>query len=136
MGCNSNQFLFENEQNCFDNCNYYDFKKNNRCVNNENDKSCPKYYYEDENRGVYVCLKEDENDCENRIGFQYLIEEEKRCYEECNGVLSLDGVKCNKNLSYECREQFSSNKSKNGKKQCFCDYKYYYENSANQENHI
>ena len=133
LGCNSNQFLFENEQNCFDNCNYYDFKKNNRCVNNENDKSCPKYYYEDENRGVYVCLKEDENDCENRIGFQYLIEEEKRCYEECNGVLSLDGAKCNKNLSYECREQFSSNKSKNGKKQCFCDYKYYYENSVNRK---
>ena len=134
LGCSSTQYLTEGQNICSNDCSFYDSTKNNRCVETANAAKCSKYFYKDENRGVNVCLDSNENDCEKRIGFQYLIEEEQRCYEECNGVLSLDGKKCYKNLNHQCTEENSSNKSKNGIKQCFCDFKYYYDNSVNRKN--
>mgnify|MGYP002623830887 CR=1 FL=1 len=133
LGCKENKFILEDSKKCLEECEYYELTKNNRCINS-GDNQCQKYFYNDESRGVRVCLDEDENDCENRIGYPYLIFGENRCNEECNGVLSLDGTKCYTDLDHNCEDSTKvSNKFKNGKKQCFCNYKYYYDNSVNRK---
>ena len=130
LGCDKGQFISEDKK-CSASCEHYSLLENNRCINSE--ENCNNPYYNDLSRGIKVCLKQNEK-CEDQIGYPYLIVEENNCNEECNGVLSLDGTKCYKDLKHNCEETNSSNKSKNGIKQCFCDYKYYYTDSNNRKN--
>ena len=132
LGCGEGEFILESNgiKNCQVSCQYYSLSENNRCRSSED--LCSNPYYNDISRGIRVCLNQNEK-CEDQIGYPYLIFEETRCNEECNGVLSLDGTKCYKNLNHNCDEANASNKFKNGIKQCFCDYKYYYDNSVNRK---
>lgn len=72
-------------------------------------------------------------------GYPYLIINDnvnkKKCSETCDGVLSLKGNKCYNNapsISIEC-ETNSNQTVKNGIRQCFCQNKYYYNNSTKRK---
>jgi len=132
LGCSPGQYVFDGTQGkeCKDSCTYIDLKNNNRCASAA--VSCPNYFYYDLSRGVLVCL-EGSSKCENQ-GYPYLIDDtsKKECKEECNGILSLDGTICY-GSNHECLNQNEKYINKNGIKQCFCEFKYFYRNSTNRE---
>ena len=137
LGCKEYQYIYENNdvKICFDKCegSYFpSFKENNKCVTSSTEQNCPNIYYKDITRGIKVCLQN--NNCVNQI--PYLIESENICNETCNGVLSLDGKKCYNVSLYENCGGNSIQTVKNGQRQCFCQYKYYYNGSTNRESLI
>jgi hypothetical protein len=128
-GCN--QFILESaNKECKTSCTYYDPNNNNRCANAA--IKCPNYFYNDESRGVLTCI--DANKCENQ-GYPYFIysTSEKKCSDICEGTLSLNGQTCY-GSNYECPHSDNlKNIVKNGIRQCFCEFQYYYINSTNRE---
>ena len=130
LGCNSNKYI--QNKNCLDTCSIKDPFENNRCLTSAKNCGANILFYEDESRGVKFCLNENEEDCEKRIGYPYLNDIKNQCIETCSDILSLDGKTC---LKYEndCKSDKTEYKVKNGIKQCFCKFNYYYSNSIKRK---
>ena len=130
LGCN--QYIYEQSKICLDTCEpnsyYYSLKENNRCENTQAQTTCDNKYFNDTSMGIQYCLEN--NNCENS-GYPILNDGENICTETCNDILSIDGKTCYKDLS-KCTGN-TKYLSKNGIKQCFCQNKYYYDNSINRE---
>ena len=97
----------------------------------ENKCECKNLYYDDKSRGSRICLDQSITKCENQIDYPYLIEEEKKCSDICDGIISLDGTICY-DSSDDCTGVTKS-RIKNGVNECFCKYKYYYKTSEKKD---
>ena len=152
--CSENQIIYIDGTQfyCLDKCNDFNsnliLSRDNKCVTgcptnekvypenadeNTDEKicDCENLFYIEKSTGLKICLDKNKSTCEGNLDYPYLIEENK-CNDTCDGVISLNGLKCY-NSEEKCEDNTEVITLENGLKQCFCKNKYYYRTSQKKD---